>query len=92
MSHTIGRRILALAAVTAAAVGGVALAQNYGGGPSMPGSAATSATPLRVRVTLSDGQSVDLNCVHVAIDFQNGGHLHVTGKRSVSPYLARAVA
>lgn len=79
MAHTISRRVWLLSAIAVTAAAGVALAQGFGIGPDMAvGSGVPLSTPLRIRVTLSDGQSVDLNRVHVAIDFSNGGHLHVT--------------
>lgn len=84
MSHAFGRRSGILAALLVVVVAGVALAQTLGDyqPPTAEGSNA-----LKLRVMLTDGQWIELNCARVDIAFPSGGQLHVTenGALPVTP-------
>jgi hypothetical protein len=69
-----------LVAIATLGVGGVALAQGFGVTPSEapPSTFRGPGAPLRIQVTLTDGQTVELNCARVLIDFPTGGRLKVT--------------
>ncbi len=75
MSHAINRRTGVFAAVAIAATAGAALAQGY---LNYPASNPPSNTPLKIRIMLTDGQTIEMSCASVEVAFAAGGELRVT--------------
>ncbi|MDZ4781479.1 MAG: hypothetical protein SGJ19_14610 [Planctomycetia bacterium] len=98
MANYVSRRAVGLSIVLATAAG-IALAQGYGGG-SAPGSAGPTGLSgrypgpggasngvVKLKVAMSDGQVIEMNCQSVDIVFSSGGQLRVneSGALPVTP-------
>jgi len=75
MSHAINRRTGVFAAVAIVATAGAALAQGY---LNYPASNPPSNAPLKIRIMLTDGQTIEMSCASVEVAFAAGGELRVT--------------
>ena len=72
------RRHALIAASTATAIGVVASVTNAGDKESKPGGdRSTTAPPLKLKVTLTDGEVVTLKAAELVIDFGANGQLLV---------------